>query len=223
MTLFAQSVRLTGRIFRYQYLGLSLLFIIGTWVGLNLEDQLATIGTRDDSWRIILALSGAVADLAEGFVLLFLLSWALPRAHSWTNPAFLKEPFKRAYVSTFFAEYLRLLGHVLLWTLALIIPGFVRYTQLTFVPFIVFFHRAYEDGEVDALQLSTRMVNRRWKLIFPVMLLSIGASIVLQLAPNHYTALHTLPIRVGFYFLGTLLSVWTYCLMFLIFEQELRK
>lgn len=223
MTLFSQSLRLTGRIFRYQFPGLLVLFVAGSWVTLTLEDQLALIGKSDDTMRIVLALSGALADLTEGFVLLFLISWALPRAYKWTHPAFLREPFKRPYIATFFAEYLRVLGQVLLWTLALLIPGFIRYIQLVFVPFIVFFHRRYDEGEFDALQLSSRLVGRRWKLIFPVMIFSIAASILLQLAPNHYAELHTTPIRVIFYFFGTLLSVWTYCFMFLVFAEELRE
>lgn len=224
MTLFSNSLKLTGRVLKLQGPGLFILFVTGACVSLLLEDQLALVSSRDDSSRILLALTGGVADLIEGLLLLFLVSWSIPRAAAtWTNPAFLREPFKRTYVSTFFAEYLRLLGRVLLWGLLLIVPGFIRYIQLTFVPLIVFFSRKYEDGEVDALELSTQMANRRWKIVYPVLIFSIVISILLQLAPNHFAELHTLPIRVGFYLLGLLLAIWTYCLIFLVFDEEIRK
>lgn len=223
MTLFKSSFNLTGRLLRRQAVGLFLLAAIGASLSLEIEDQLALVGTRDDSWRIILALTGGIVDLAEGLLLFFVVSWGIPKVQNWTNPSLLKEPFQRPYIATFFAEYLRVLGRVLLWGLLLIVPGFIRYIQLSFVPMIVFFSAKYENGEVDALALSTRIANRRGTLVYPILILTIVASILLQLAPNHFAELHTTPMRMAFYGFGFLLSIWTYCLMFLIFDEEIRK
>ncbi len=222
-SLFSDSIRLTARVIRERWFVLLLFFVASATVMIHIEDRLIGLGSQSDRERILFALIGALADIADSFVLLLLLSWTMPRVHPLTGPQFLKEPFNREYLTTFVAESLRVLGYSMLWALALIIPGLVRYIQFSFVPMIVFFSREYEDGNVDALALSIKMVNRRWKLIFSVMLTLGILALALQLGPSRYAELHTMPIRVSFYLVGTLLSIWSYCLIFLVFEQEMKK
>lgn len=222
-SLFSSTNTLTLRLLRSEWALLLILFAASTTIGIRLEDQLSNLGGHSDTDRILLAITGGLADLIEGIILIFILSWAIPRVHPLDGPQFLKEPFNRAYVSTFFAEYLRVLGKVLLWALALIIPGMIRYVQLSMVPLIVFFSKKYEDGDVDAVALSTKMVNQRWKLLFGAFAIVTVLSVGLQLGPSFYAELHTTPIRVTFSFLSSLLAIWSYCLIFLVFEQEMQK
>lgn len=223
MTFISEGLALAQKLIKAQWLALAILFLISTALGLQLEDALAETTARGDSERIVLALAGGVVDMFEGVMTFMLLSWALPRVRPLSGPQFLKQPFQKPYLSHFFAESLRALGSILLWTLALILPGLFRYVQLIFVPLIVFFDQEYEAGNVDALQRSTQLANRRMKFLIPFMLMTMSASVLLQLAPNKWVELHTLGYRTAFSLVGFLLSVWSYSVIVVLFEQEMRK
>lgn len=56
-------------------------------------------------------------------------------------------------------EYIRVTASVLLWLLALIIPGLVRQIQLSFVPHVVLFDPDYKTKKTDALRASTQLAH----------------------------------------------------------------
>lgn len=47
-----------------------------------------------------------------------------------------------------------------MWGFFLLIPAFWRYLQMSFVPFVVLTDKAYNSGQVDALQRSAQVLNK---------------------------------------------------------------
>lgn len=68
-------------------------------------------------------------------------------------------PFVARHAGPLTIEGLRAFASVLLWTLAFLIPGFVRLLRLQFVPLVVMFAADYEKGEVDALVRSHNLTR----------------------------------------------------------------
>jgi hypothetical protein len=66
-------------------------------------------------------------------------------------------------------EEVRAIGKSMLWGLLFIIPGFIRIVQFAFVPFVVLRDPAYQRGEIDALESSTRTINSRIFKIFALL------------------------------------------------------
>jgi hypothetical protein len=62
-------------------------------------------------------------------------------------------------------ESLRAWGKILLWSLLLILPGIWKYIQYILVPVIVTSSKSYDEGRVDALELSSQVVKKHWFLI----------------------------------------------------------
>jgi len=199
------------------------LFILGQIIGVNLEDASASLPPTQENLNLALKLTLGLWDLAEGILLILILSWAVPQVHPLKSPKFLKEPFNRAYLGTFAAEYLRVLGRVLLWGILLLIPGFIRYTQLIFVAPIVFFSADYEADKVDALELSGKLARSNLKFLLGVLFLTTVTQMALELTPQMYAELHVLPIRLAFNLLSFLISIWSYSLILLMFEREMEK
>lgn len=59
-------------------------------------------------------------------------------------------------------EEMRSLGKSLAWGLLLILPGLIRFFQLAFVPYVVLLEQGYQEGRIDALELSSKYVRRVW-------------------------------------------------------------
>lgn len=59
-------------------------------------------------------------------------------------------------------ENMRSWGSAMTWGLLLILPGFIRFFQLYFVPFIVMMDKDYAEGKIDALKSSHRKTNQVW-------------------------------------------------------------
>jgi hypothetical protein len=55
-----------------------------------------------------------------------------------------------------FKEEMRVWGKSMLWSYLLLVPGFIKYLQYSFVPFVVMMDTEYEQGLVDALATSKR-------------------------------------------------------------------
>ncbi len=71
--------------------------------------------------------------------------------HPWT---FLKRHFHQTFI-----EYLRAFISTGIYTLFLIIPGIYRWVQLVFTGLVAAFSPKYQDGQVDALKESARLVS----------------------------------------------------------------
>lgn len=217
--LFKKSVRLTRDLLRVRMLALAAVFLVGLWVNVSIEDALHLATPADDTQRWVFQLGAGIFELCQGVFLLLLLSWTTPQVHKFSSPKFLQEPFKTPYLSSFFAEYLRMLAQCLMYGLLLLVPGYVRYCQLLFMPLIAIFSSQYRAGDQDAMRLSQRLVRGRLLPIMILVSLTIGLEIALEMLPQFSVELHILPLRILFAALGFLISVWAYSVIFLLFEN----
>jgi hypothetical protein len=81
---------------------------------------------------------------------------------------FLKTHFHQSLI-----EYLRGFISTALYTLILIIPGIFRWVQLVFVCLISSFDPRYQEGKVDALKESSRLVKGAWVPLFVFLLIQM--------------------------------------------------
>ncbi|MGZ3722290.1 MAG: hypothetical protein ACXVA9_05135 [Bdellovibrionales bacterium] len=181
--------------------------------------QLMTPQQETERWVLQLLLG--LWDLSEGILLLLILSWGVPKVLKFKAKDLLQQPFETPYLASFFAEYLRLLAQVLMWGLLLIVPGFIRYCQLIFVPLIAMFSKSYREGETDALRLSEKLTKGRLLTIVGIMLGTMALQFGVEFTPQILPDLHILPLRVLFAGASFLISVWTYSLIFLLFDDYL--
>lgn len=70
---------------------------------------------------------------------------------------YLKENFELSVVET-----LRAWGKIYLWSFVFIFPGIIRYINYILTPFVVAFSKKYKNGEVDALEYSTKISKNFW-------------------------------------------------------------
>ena len=217
----SDAFRLAIQLLKARRVPLAVLFFAGITVTLNLEPYLFDKDPHQETLRIFAHLCAGLWDLFEGVLVLLILSWATVEVHPLKGERFLKQPFSRAYLGPLIAEYLRVLANILFFGLLLFIPGFVRYIQLLFVPLIVLFSRNYENDEIDALQLSRQLVKPQFYSLMSFMLLMILLQMALELLPHASETLHSLPVRLVFFALGLLLSVFSYSFLFLRFEKAL--
>ncbi len=61
-----------------------------------------------------------------------------------------------------FIETLRACGKIFLWSFLFLIPGVIKYINYILTPFVVIFSRRYKNGEVDALEYSTKISRNFW-------------------------------------------------------------
>ncbi|MGE0528794.1 MAG: hypothetical protein AB7P49_17140 [Bdellovibrionales bacterium] len=208
---------------RAQAFLLALLFAAGTLLGTSIEGAMRGLGPSEQDSRWMFQLSLGIWDLIEGLLLILILSRGVTQVDNLSPEWFEPKPFSKPFLSSFLAEYLRMLAQVLLWGLLLLIPGFVRYGRLAFVPLIAIFSRAYREGQADALELSAELSRGRMWVILTVIFLTSVSQAGLEFLPQMYMSLYVLPVRVGFTAVSFLISVWTYSFLFLLFEQAVRE
>lgn len=220
---FRAALILTKQLLREQIVPILILFAITTFFTLSLEDAMnaLTRSEENDRWKLQLALG--LGELVEGVLLFLVLAWGIPKIRSLTEAHFQRAPFTTPYIVDFFGEYLRMLASSLLWGLLLIVPGFLRYFQLLFVPYVALFARPYREGKLDGLKLAAALTKGRyWKLV----LLYIGtnaAQAAVEFIPQFLPDLHTLLLRIGTKILGELIAVWLFAMLYLIFEQAMEE
>lgn len=218
--MFKNSFHLTWKLIRGHW-GLYALAVVYCALMIYGEDQLTDLSAANDNLRWVWQLGLGLWDLISSVILFVLLSQALPRMHRLDGQAFVTQPFAKPYLSTFVAEYLRMLAQVLLYVILFLIPGLIRYIRLIFVPYIVLFAKKYADDEVDALEFSKKLTVGRFWLIFAIVVITMALGAGIEILPNAYAELHVLPVRIAFDLIGFLISIWTYSVLFLVFERAL--
>lgn len=221
--LLAESITLSRKLFRTQLAPLTVLFALSCLLTITAEDIIFSLGPIVTGSRIALEVAAGIWDMIEGLFLLLILSWAIPTIRPTTAAGTLKEPFNTPYLESFFAEYLRTIAQVLLYTLLLIIPGFVRYARLIFVPFVVLFSQKYRDGDEDALETSVELTNQCIWYIAALLIASVAFEVLFKFTPNVFPGFYNYPVRVLFSFLSYLISVWSYAFLFLLFENAMEN
>lgn len=214
------SLHLTWKLTRSHW---SIYLLAGVYCALMIygEDQLTDPSAANDGLRWVWQLGLGLWDLISSVILFLLLSLVLPRVHRLSHHSFTPQPFNKPYLSTFLAEYLRMLAQVLLYVILFLIPGLIRYIRLIFVPYIVLFAKKYAADEVDALEFSKKLTVGRFWLIFAIVVVTMAAGAGIEVLPNAYSDLHVLSVRIAFDLIGFLISIWTYSVLFLVFERAM--
>ncbi len=217
---FQKSLKLATELLKNRAFSLLTLFAIGCFFTIAVEESVRALSTTQETERWVLQLSLGLWELFEGIMVLLILSWGIADLPARAKGT-LAKPFATPYLASFFAEYLRMLAQVLLWGILLIIPGFIRYCQLMFVPLIALFSQRYRDGEVDALEFSKALTKKYFLPIVSVFFGATALQIGIEFLPHLVTELFVIPWRASFMFLSFLISIWTYSFMFVLFEQAL--
>jgi hypothetical protein len=221
--IFSESIMLMRALVRNQWLLLGLLFFIGALINISIEDTVGNLPRGQEDSRWIYQLAMGLWDLFEGLASLLILSAGVSNVCQLSARHFLSQPFSGPYLGSFFAEYLRALAQILLWGLLFLVPGFLRYCRLIFVPMITLFSKDYREGKEDALELSNRISHGRMNLILPMVIATAAAQGLLEMVPNMIPDLHILILRVGFSLISFFIGIWTYSFLFLIFEDGINR
>lgn len=217
-----ESVQLTRQLIRSQWFPLLIIFGFDCALNISVEDAMQGLAATEETQRWVLQLILGLWDLAEGILLFLILSYGIPKVRQLNVKTMLAKPFDTPYLGSFLAEYLRMLAQILMWGLLLILPGFWRYMQLIFVPLVALFAREYRDEDADAMRLSERLARGRLvKYILPVVVVTMGLQTWFEFLPEMRPVLHVVPVRAAFDVLTSLISVWSYSLIFLLFEHAL--
>lgn len=214
---------LCTRLIARQWRALGLILVVGCLISLQLEGAIREAGTSNDSSRWLLQLSMGLWDLFEGVCVFLILSWGIPHVHQLKAANLEPHPFKEPYLSTFFAEYLRMLATVLMFGLLLIIPGMIAYCFLIFVPYIALFSKPYRQDKVAALDYSYLLAKRFIWRIVGVFALTAALQLGFEFLPHLYVSLNVWPARVTFMALSLLIGIWTYSFMFVTFERAVTE
>lgn len=217
----AQSFSLSKKLLKARLVPMLGLFIVGTFLNLYSENSLGSLGQYDESMKLYFQISLGLWEMVEGLFIFLLLTSAIPEVLNLKSETYLRDPLTKENISAFFAEYLRMMAQVLLWGLLLIIPGFIRYCRLVFVPYITLFSRSYVSGEVDALELSDKLTSKLLGTIITFMIVTSLIQITIEFTPHLVDFLQVLPIRILFFALGYALSTFCYSYIFLLFSKSI--
>ncbi len=88
---------------------------------------------------------------------------------------FLKKHFHQAFI-----EYIRAFLSTGIYTLFLLLPGLYRWVQLTFTTLVSAFDPSYQEGKVDALEESSRLVRGAWIPLFILLMLQLALPLVVE-------------------------------------------
>lgn len=215
----SKATSLCGSLIRRQIKPLLFILLLGCVISLQLEDALRALGPTDDGSRWVMQLAMGLWDLSEGVLVFLILSWGLPHVHQFTAAGLERRPFQEAYVSSFLAEYLKMLARILLFGLLFLIPGVVMYCWLIFVPYIALFSKKYRADSVNALTYSRELTAKFFGRIFNVFLVTTVIQLALEFLPHMYTSLYVWPARFAFMATSLLIGIWTYSYIFLLFEK----
>ncbi|AHI05830.1 hypothetical protein BDW_06620 [Bdellovibrio bacteriovorus W] len=103
--------------------------------------------------------------------------------------------FFAKFSSQTFIENLRSWGKILTWGLLLILPGVWKVLQYCFVTFVVTCSKAYDDGNVDALQYSAKVFKKhKLKTLGIMFLFTILIPIIMTTLFDGYKLLWKTPI-----------------------------
>lgn len=151
-----------------------------------------------------------LTSLVGPLILISLILKALGDAQS-PSTAFTFEKF-----NFMVREQLRGFGKVFLWGIFLIIPGFYKFLQIVFIPYVVAFDPTYMQGKTDALEKSAATFKARWaKVLGLFFIFALVAPLILTVF-DQYRDAREHPIPWAFLVLVDLI-------VFLLFQCLLLK
>lgn len=101
-------------------------------------------------------------------ILLSLCLYSLNSLLNWRNSL---EEFLSKYLNQIFIESFRSWGKIILWSLLFILPGIWKFIEYSLVPFIVTSMPEYDEGKVDALEASAKLVKKHWLKVTCILVL----------------------------------------------------
>jgi hypothetical protein len=192
------------------------------WVSKVLEQQMSS--DHADMGMIVLygSLSMTLGMLGPLFSLI-LFFYAVARVQGRTETSLWN--FTAHYANALSIESLRSIGKTLFWSLFFLIPGLVRFVQLIFVPLIVVFDPNYEKGEVEAIKMSTRLVNRRFfRIIAYLVVFYIALPIFMTSVFTESKEILKTPLIASlFVAIETSLEIVSMWLLYLIFQSAFEE
>ena len=122
-------------------------------------------------------------------------------------------------------ETLRAWGKTFLWSFLFIMPGFVKYINYILTPYVVMFSRKYKNGEVDALEYSTKISKRFWwSLNLWLSLFYMVIPIILYFLFNEYRVFSTHPISAtAIVFVETIIQILFNLIILKLFIKYLNE
>lgn len=229
-SLLHDSVALSFELLRRRAVPLLVLMFLNVAFIFPIEDMAFSVGRSNEEMFMILHLTLATWGVLESVLIFLLFCYTIPEVRVLQAPMFLAEPFKEKYFASLAAESLRAMGFVLLWCLALILPGIYKYCRYIFVPFISIFSKEYRDNKADALKLSEELSAQ--PALVPIIVFFIATNVLsagLEVAPHMKGAggvlelLSTISLRIVFLILSTVLSTWSFSFLYVMFEARMRE
>lgn len=178
-------------------------------VSLTQAELFAQEGASAKLW-----LYGGLSMVASMTGPLILLTLILSAVAGQSSLAFAKNHF-----SYLMKEHMRGFGKVFLWGLFLIIPGFWKFLQILFIPFVVALDPRYSQGTLDALEESKKIFLQKWGktlglfvlfgLFIPMLMTSFDAYRDLSEFPAPWAILVILDLCIFLSFQYCLLKLWS--------------
>lgn len=133
--------------------------------------------------------------------------------------------FVHTYLSQLFREILRSWGKTLLWSLLFILPGIWKYLQYLMIPFVVTLSKAYDRGELDALQASAAVAKGNLLKVLAVLLVfHLFLPMVLTVLFDDYRVIWNTPVSAAaLTLLDMYLFIFSTQLLLTIFEKQTQE
>jgi len=131
--------------------------------------------------------------------------------------------FTQKHIKALTLESLRALAVTLIWTMALILPGFFKYLRFFFVPYIVVADPLYEKGQVDALEKSNQLVKGYTLQLFIIICLLTASELTRGAMREKFPLLQepvaAIGLAVGFFAFSLLTNI----LLFRIYQLRMES
>ncbi len=133
--------------------------------------------------------------------------------------------FLAKYFNQMIIEELRSWGKILLYSLFLIIPGVIKYIQLCFVQFVVTTLPEYDQGKIDALQFSKKIVNKTFLPTSGILVLfHLLLPLFMTALFDEYKIIWQTPVQsLILSGLGSYLSLMSLHLLFKVYSSNIQK
>jgi len=147
------------RIFSLNFLLIFLAVLVAALIDQSLNRKIELVikspeGLSNMIW--IWGIASLASSLFFPLLISMLCSYTLSMAFT-SKRTLMKDKFELALIET-----LRSWGKTFLWCFVFIIPGLIKYTYYLMAPFVVMFSKEYEQGNVDALELSEKISKKFW-------------------------------------------------------------
>lgn len=157
--------------------------------------------------------------------LLLLFSWDRQNNKDSTSWLISWSTFAQKFGSQSLIESLRAWGKCIMYSLLLILPGLWKFLEYSFIPWIVCCDKKYDQGDVDALEKSTRLFRRVWfRMLMVVFIFVILVPLILTDSFEQYRLIWITPLpALSLHFVDTLMHVLFFQIITLIFLNLLNR